>query len=66
MSLIDTFWNSFIKSSSLIAATEFGDRTFFITLIMSVQKPPTIVFMAAMTAMIVMNIVSSMFLCGLL
>src|SRR5699024_4580028 len=59
----NTFWNSFIASSSLITASELGDKTFFITSILSVQKSRIAVFLGAMTAMTVMNVLSSKFLC---
>ncbi|KAJ6220336.1 hypothetical protein RDWZM_006148 [Blomia tropicalis] len=54
----NSFWNSFLASSSLITASELGDKTFFITSIMSIQKPRIAVFLGALSAMAVMNILS--------
>jgi len=55
----NTFWHSFLTTASLMAACELGDKTFFITSIMSLKKNRLAVFLGSSLAMGGMTFVSS-------
>ncbi|CAG2176302.1 unnamed protein product [Oppiella nova] len=49
------FFHAFIASISVIIVSELGDKTFFIAAIMAMRHARSTVFMAAMSAIFVMN-----------
>ena len=53
------FTGAFIASISMILVSEFGDKTFFIAAIMAMRQSRTEVFLSAMTALVVMTILSA-------
>ena len=53
------FAGAFIASISMILVSEFGDKTFFIAAIMAMKQSRTEVFLSAMTALILMTILSA-------
>lgn len=59
--LCSNFCHSFVTSTSLITVSELGDKSFFITSIMSVKKARVPVFLGAIVASAVMNVVSGKF-----
>jgi len=54
------FFSAFTKSVSMIIATEIGDKTFFIAAVMSMRYDRRVIFTGALSALIVMTILSSM------
>lgn len=55
-----SFWPAFVKSLSMIIATEIGDKTFFIAAVMSMRNDRLAVFSGAILALICMTILSSL------
>ena len=53
------FAGAFVASISMIVVSEFGDKTFFIAAIMAMKQSRTEVFLSAMTALILMTILSA-------
>ncbi|XP_003741631.1 transmembrane protein 165 [Galendromus occidentalis] len=54
------FWHGFVSSLSVIIVSEIGDKTFFIAAIMSMRHKRLVVFAGAITALIIMTILSAM------
>ena len=55
----EVFWSTFLQSFSLITASEMGDKTFFMTSIMSMNGSKQAVFLGSMAALSIMNVLSS-------
>ncbi|CAK9821658.1 Transmembrane protein 165 [Anthophora retusa] len=55
------FLHAFIASLSVIVVSELGDKTFFIAAIMAMKHPRLIVFAGAISALVVMTILSVIF-----
>lgn len=53
------FVSAFAASISMILVSEFGDKTFFIAAIMAMRQNRTTVFSAAMSALILMTVLSA-------
>lgn len=53
------FWKAFSSSFAMIVATEIGDKTFFIAAIMSMKHDRLAVFSGAISALIIMTILST-------
>jgi putative Ca2+/H+ antiporter (TMEM165/GDT1 family) len=53
------FLQAFFKSITMIIVTELGDKTFFIAAIMAMQNPRLVVYLGALSALIVMTILST-------
>ncbi|KAI2494193.1 Uncharacterized protein family UPF0016 [Fragilaria crotonensis] len=54
-----SFWKGFTSSVAMIFATEIGDKTFFIAAVMSMRHDRSAVFCGAITALVIMTILSS-------
>lgn len=54
------FWHGFVSSLSVIIVSEIGDKTFFIAAIMSMRHKRFIVFAGAITALIIMTVLSAL------
>lgn len=54
------FWHGFVSSLSVIIVSEIGDKTFFIAAIMSMRHKRFVVFAGAITALIIMTILSAL------
>lgn len=54
------FWHGFVSSLSVIIVSEIGDKTFFIAAIMSMRHRRVIVFAGAISALIVMTVLSAL------
>ncbi|XP_047003513.1 transmembrane protein 165 [Schistocerca americana] len=55
------FIHAFIASISVIIVSELGDKTFFIAAIMAMRHPRLTVFLGAISALILMTILSAVF-----
>ncbi|CAH1102330.1 unnamed protein product [Psylliodes chrysocephalus] len=55
------FVHAFVASLSVILVSEIGDKTFFIAAIMAMRHPRLTVFAGAISALIVMTILSALF-----
>jgi putative Ca2+/H+ antiporter (TMEM165/GDT1 family) len=55
----DKFWKAFSSSLAMILATEIGDKTFFIAAVLSMKHDRSAVFVGAITALIIMTILST-------
>ncbi|KAG9509889.1 Transmembrane protein [Fragariocoptes setiger] len=55
------FLHAFLASLSVIIVSELGDKTFFIAAIMAMKNSRTVVFVAAMLALVIMTILASAF-----
>jgi putative Ca2+/H+ antiporter (TMEM165/GDT1 family) len=53
------FWKAFTSSVAMIVATEIGDKTFFIAAVLSMKHDRSAVFAGAITALIIMTILST-------
>ncbi|XP_076359988.1 putative divalent cation/proton antiporter TMEM165 [Tachypleus tridentatus] len=53
------FVHAFVASVSVIVVSELGDKTFFIAAIMAMRHPRVTVFLGAITALIVMTVLSA-------
>lgn len=53
------FVSAFVASISMILVSEFGDKTFFIAAIMAMRQNRSTVFSAAMSALILMTVLSA-------
>lgn len=51
-------WQGFLKSLGVIAASEIGDKTFFIAAIMAMRNPRSTVFSGAICALAAMTVLS--------
>jgi Ca2+/H+ antiporter, TMEM165/GDT1 family len=56
---LEGFWKAFTSSVAMILATEIGDKTFFIAAVLSMKHDRSAVFAGAMTALIIMTILST-------
>ncbi|CAH1958006.1 unnamed protein product [Acanthoscelides obtectus] len=56
-----SFLHAFVASLSVILVSEIGDKTFFIAAIMAMRHPRLTVFAGAITALIVMTVLSAVF-----
>ena len=54
------FIHAFVASLSVIVVSELGDKTFFISAIMSMRHSRLTVYLGAMTALVFMTIMSGM------
>ncbi|OQR67806.1 transmembrane protein-like [Tropilaelaps mercedesae] len=54
------FWQGFLSALSVVLVSEIGDKTFFIAAIMSMRHQATVVFAGALSALIVMTILSGL------
>jgi putative Ca2+/H+ antiporter (TMEM165/GDT1 family) len=55
----DKFWKAFSSAVAMIVATEIGDKTFFIAAVLSMKHDRSAVFVGAITALIIMTILST-------
>lgn len=56
---LNGFWKAFTSSLAMILATEIGDKTFFIAAVLSMKHDRSAVFAGAITALIIMTILST-------
>jgi Ca2+/H+ antiporter, TMEM165/GDT1 family len=56
---LEGFWKAFTSSVAMIIATEIGDKTFFIAAVLSMKHDRSAVFAGAITALIIMTILST-------
>ncbi|CAB3249710.1 unnamed protein product [Arctia plantaginis] len=56
-----SFWKGFLASLSVVIVSELGDKTFFIAAIMAMKHPRIIVFAGAISALVLMTILSAAF-----
>lgn len=54
------FWHGFFVSLAVIIVSEIGDKTFFIAAIMAMKHPRLLIFSAAISALVIMTILSVM------
>ncbi|XP_022645096.1 transmembrane protein 165-like isoform X2 [Varroa jacobsoni] len=57
---VPNFWHGFVSSLSVIVVSEIGDKTFFIAAIMSMRHRRVIVFAGAISALIIMTVLSAL------
>jgi len=55
------FGKAFLNALGMIFATEIGDKTFFIAAILAMSQPRLVVFTGAISALIVMTVLSTIF-----
>jgi len=55
-----SFLSAFFNSVAMILATEIGDKTFFIAAVLSMRNERFVVFSGAISALVVMTVLSSM------
>lgn len=53
-----SFWGAFANSLLMIIVTELGDKTFFLAALMAMRHPRMAVFLAAISALAVMHVLS--------
>jgi len=53
------FWTAFVNSIAMIIVTELGDKTFFIAAVLAMRHDRSVIFIGAISALIIMTILSA-------